>query len=214
MQLLFFRLALFAFVFSISFAQSSEPLSPHSRKAWSKALVAGDLKTFVDLLYAAQKARFPSTANDVAIKIVLREDKLPIAEREIAETPEFKMEAAVYLALAKRSKVIEVDTEALRKLAYSFIGKELSLESLALSVLAHLGDPRDVPTMAAIARSDNPNRYRKAIFSMSVMCRTEANQELSNISRETSATDKLAFLAELPNMSKFCGEGTKGEERK
>lgn len=204
MKVQFLALLLLAFTAVSSPSQSTGAGSPHSRSAWSKALAASDLKSFSELLYAAQKASFPSTANEIAIGVALRANDLPASEREAARVAEFRIEAAHYLSLASRSGVIDVDKSALRTLAKEFVGKGRLLESKALSTLAHLQDRRDIPILVSVAESEDPNRYRTAVHSLRVMCFEETQKALDQVSRNSVSQEKQQFILDSRKLLTIC----------
>ena len=193
-----------------AWAQAERPdaQSPYSRSAWGRALAAADFETFSQLLYSAQKASFPSTANEVATAVALRSKSLPAEERDAAGIPEFRLEAARYLALADRSNVLKTHAKPLRALAREFIGKDHRLESKALSVLAHLRDEADVAVIAAVARSEDPNRYRTAVHALRVMCRPGAEKALQAIAQASQSEEKRRYIRESQQLEKICGAPT------
>jgi len=155
-------------------------------------------------LYDAQKASFPSTANEIAVGVALRTNDLRPAEREAARVPEFQVEAAHYLALGSRSGAIKVDKNALRKLATGFVGRGQSLETKSLSTLAHLQDRRDISTIAAVAESEDPNRYRVAVHALRVMCLEEAQVALEQVFKKSESPQKQQFILDSRKLLEIC----------
>lgn len=191
----------------VSTAALASPIngqSPYSRDAWDKSLETADFKSFSALLYAAQKEHFPSVANDVATRVVIKKRELPEKQRRTASVAEFQVEAALYLALAIRSGVLQIDKEKIRRAVLGYIGHDRNLESKSLSVLAHLRVPKDISTLLKIANLDSPNRYRSAVYSLRVMCLPEAERQLTLLRERTQDNEKRRLIDESVAMSRIC----------
>lgn len=193
-----------------SFASTAKPVadSPFSRDSWSRTLEASNFKKFSELLIEAQRASFPSIANEVAVSVAYRPQSLLTNEKSASDIPEFRIEAAHYLALAVRSGVYNADTAALRGLAKEYLDKYANqkIESKAVLTLAHLQDSRDIPILLHIAKSEDPNHYRVAIYALRIMCLREAQMALDKLRMDTTLSktkqnvidDSVRFLAICP----------------
>lgn len=208
----YMRILVFIFIFVLNVglvdasAQATKD-SPNLRDTWSRILETADLQKFSELLYESQRASFPSVANEVATSVAFQSEKLLERERWVAQIPEFRIEAAHYLALAFRSGAFRGDASAIRNLAKDYLKKhpDAKAVSKALLTLAHLQNSRDVPEMMHVANSEDPNRYRVAIYALRIMCIREAQISLEKlrterISREKQKTidDSEKFLAICP----------------
>jgi hypothetical protein len=169
-----------------------------------KVLAAGDLRSFSELLYEAEKESFPSTANEVALDVALRPNALSPAERAIAQAPEFRMEAARYLALGSRSQALKVNKDALRTLSRKFVGGSRALEAKSLLTLAHLQDRRDIPAIASVAKSEDPNRYRIAVHALRLMCLDDAQVALDEVAQKSTSSQKQQFILDSRNALAIC----------
>jgi HEAT repeat protein len=201
----FFACLLIALSASTVAQEKSAVDSPHLRENWERALSTADLAAFEGLLRSAQKAHFPTAANDVAYAVALRPTALGERERRAAELDQFRVEAALYLALAFRSKVVAIDPEALRKLAKGYMeARDWRLGSKAASVLSHIGDKRDVPVLVSAAKSDDPNRYRSAVYALRVMCSTDAVRALEALERNALPEEKRTFIRQSKDLERIC----------
>lgn len=199
-----------AFVLNSSpgFADPAHSLndSPYSRESWSRTLETSDFRKFSELLYKSQRASFPSVANEMAVSVAYQPQALSAKEKGASEIPEFRIEAAHYLALAVRSRAIRADVTAIRSLATEYLNKypNTKMESKALLTLAHLQNSRDVPTLMLIAKSGDPARYRVAIYGLRIMCVPEAQVALDKLNRESTSRQKQHVIVDSKRFLEIC----------